>query len=186
MKLSLEKTGKFIARGGSCNVYEYGLSHVLKKNFVAKFLGKKYLQKIQSDYKICQQYFFKFVVPTQFFTKNKRLFEVQDFIQGTPLSLYHLKHKKIRLQFLEITENIKKMKGQKIAPIDLIGLGGIKGVFSNILVTKDLQLKIIDTSLIESKTAGNAQILAIPIMWMANKIQNRLINKFLKEIKSNT
>ena len=123
MKFYPEKIGNFIARGGSCFVYLYGKNHVVKKYFLSLFLGESYTKKLKEDYEICKKYFGKLVITTHFFVYKKQPIEIQKFITGKPLRKNCLKNKKVKQQFLEIIQILKVMKGQEIAPIDLIGFG---------------------------------------------------------------
>lgn len=178
------KIWKLIARGWDFTVYHYGKDQVIKYSRLSLLFWMRHTIKLTHDYTICKRYLKKYIVETNIIWWDSQYIELQNYIKWTPLHIQHSAHKKITTQIKDILEHINHMQKDWYAPIDLIGIPWLFGKsFANILVDQDFNLKIIDATLLESKSTWILWYMLEPIMWLAIKIQHNKLMKLMKLMK---
>ncbi len=178
------KIGRKIAKGGDRKVYMYGSDKVVKISTLTFFLGKKLRKKLVYDYAICKKYLPNFVVDTVDVTPSgtNGYIEIQDFIKGEMLTKRHLKDSRVREQFKGLLVGMRQMTKAGYPEMDLMGNRGIfVSRLSNILVDQQGSLRIIDTTLLESKSVGPWGYLFEVFLPLAKVRQKYLIYKFLEK-----
>ena len=146
------KIGRLIAWGGEHFVYEYDADRVIKFSTLYFFLGSKAKEKATQDYNTCKDFFGKYLLETEiaFSSNNKYIVHIQPKIAGHFLTKKDLEQEYIQKQFKEIVNDYHSMIKTKNAEIDLIGRAGVfGGCLSNIFVTSNNELFIIDATLME-------------------------------------
>jgi hypothetical protein len=175
-QIDKSKIWKTIARWWDCIVKIYGKDEVIKISTLSRFLWQSHSIKLIRDYKICNKYIKKYIIETAYTQMNKKHVEVQKFIQWEKLQKKHFENLLIQKQFQEITDGMKSMKLQNLAPIDLIWFHGVlKLCFDNIIVDEDFKLCIIDVALLESKSLWKKWYLFYPFMILARWVQKGMI-----------
>jgi hypothetical protein len=146
------KIGRVIAWGGEHFVYEYDTDSVIKFSTLYFFLGSKAKEKATQDYDTCKKFFGKYLLETEitFSSNKKHIVHIQSKIVGHFLTKKDLEHEYIQKQFKEIVNGYHSMIKTKNTEIDLIGRAGVfRGCLSNIFVTPNNELFIIDATLME-------------------------------------
>ncbi|MDA1317328.1 MAG: hypothetical protein O3B87_04895, partial [bacterium] len=123
-----------------------------------------------------------FIVDVSYVDDSRQHIEIQEYIMGEKFSTKHLNNLNICNQFIKIKRNLQRMRKDGINQIDLIGIDGAFGnYFGNIIVDQEQKLKIIDATLLESKSLGFVGYLFSPIMTMGKILQKRILDKYTKE-----
>jgi hypothetical protein len=172
-----------IANKGDQCVFMYGESSVIKFSKLGRIFAKRAQQRYREDYQICCEYFGYFIVPMESVQSpdQKKSAWIQPFITGEPLTKKYLSDSKIRQQFETILIANKKLKKNTNQVLDMIGLNGIiAGNFSNILVDKTQQLKIIDTTLFSYRGMGMYVLLFLLPFELAKNWQQHKINQWMQ------
>ena len=146
------KIGQLIAWGGEHFVYKYDTDRVIKFSTLYFFLGSKAKEKATRDYDTCKEFFGKYLLETEIAISpnNKYIVHIQPKIEGHFLTKKDLEHKYIQKQFKEIVNGYHSMIKTKNTEVDLIGrAGGFRRCLSNIFVTPNNELLIIDATLME-------------------------------------
>lgn len=179
-----KRVGKRIGSGADRIVYQYGEGFVVKFSTFAWIGGKKVIDKYLRDYQVCIQYLGDYIVPTQWIvpTKGRKLIEIQPMIQGQFLHAKHIENPVIREQVAQIYESVRQMQVGGYAPLDLIGRSGLtQKVAENIWVDQNHRLHILDTSLLETKTAGVVGLFLAPFMPLTQYRQKQIFTQWLKK-----
>ncbi len=177
-----EKVGKCIAWSGDHFVYEYDADSVIKFSKIEFVLGHVGREKALRDYEVCKRYFGENVLPTEFlrFPTAPHMAKRQKKISGHSLTSADLKDGGVRTELQKIATAYHRMVSEGVAPLDLIGGHGI--IFerlSNIFVTDDKKLYLIDTTLIEFEVRFLRPLVRL-VCRHAVRRQNRLLREFLK------
>ena len=146
------KIGRLIAWGGEHFVYEYDNDRVIKFSILFFFLGSKAKEKAAQDYDTCKKYFGGYLLETEIAisSNNKHIVQIQHKIVGHYLTKKDLEHEYIQKQFKEIITGYHSMVKTTNTEIDLIGrAGAFRRCLSNIFVTPNNELFIIDATLME-------------------------------------
>lgn len=179
--LLIKNIWKLIAHGGDFTVYYYGKDQVIKYSRLSLLLWEKHRIKLIHDYTICKQYLHSYIVESKVISWHSQYIELQKHINWTTLNTKHLHRAKIISQLKEIFDCIKHMQTLWYAPIDLIGIPWLFGKsFTNILVDEESNLKIIDATLLESKSIWILWYIIQPLLQLAIIIQERKIKNILK------
>ena len=174
------KIGRLIAWGGEHFVYEYDTDSVIKFSILYFFLGSKAIEKATQDYDTCKKYFGKYLLETEIAisSNNKHIVQIQPKIAGHFLTKKDLEHEYIQKQFKEIVNGYHSMIKTTNTEIDLIGRAGVfKGCLSNIFVTPNNELFIIDATLME--VTGFLKPIVFLIRTIITWRQNSTIKFFL-------
>lgn len=145
-----KKIGKCLSWGSDHTVYEYGEGHVIKFSTSDFLLGSR--KKTMDDYATCVSFFGPYILKTDFFVSPRGVFfaSVQPEIEGRYLRATDLKRSVILEQYRELIGAYENMKRSHGSEIDFVGSGGILHTcLSNIFVTQDEKLVVIDSSLLE-------------------------------------
>lgn len=181
--LDKAKIGPRIARGADRKVYMYGSDHVVKISSLSLLFGRSLHDKLVRDYEVCKRYFPEFVIDVQDLTppESRTHIEIQPFIEGDMLQKKHMQNAKVRTQLEEIHMRVELMVKDGYPPIDLVGHHGMFfRQLSNIVVDSNNDLKIIDTTLLEGKSAGVIGALFGIVFPFVRWRQKRLISYFLR------
>lgn len=146
------KIGRLISWGGDHFVYEYDTDSVIKFSTLYFFLGSKAKEKATQDYDTCKKFFGKYLLETEITisSNNKHIVQIQPKIEGHFLTKKYLEHEYIQKQFKEIVNGYHSMIKTGNAEIDLVGRAGVfRRCLSNIFVTPNNELSIIDATLME-------------------------------------
>jgi len=166
----------FIAYWWDFKVYHYGDNQVIKYSRISLILGSAHRQKLTHDYETCKKYLQDYIVDVVVMN-NYQYTETQDYIDGEQLLLHDLDDPEIRDQFSDIVDKVKNMEDDGYAPIDLIGVGGLRKIyFSNIIVDSHKKLRIIDATLLECISLGWRAWICRPLLRCAVKIQHNHIS----------
>jgi hypothetical protein len=142
-----DKIGKCISWGSDHTVYDYDKDKVIKFSFVDFLINSH--NKTLDDYATCKRFFGDYLLDTTFAqSENRKFFAgIQEKILGHYLSREDFINEEVKKQFKEIMDACKRMTIEGYGEIDLLGSGGIfRSKLSNIFVTSNNQLKIIDSS----------------------------------------
>ncbi|HAE36239.1 TPA: hypothetical protein DCX66_04075 [Candidatus Nomurabacteria bacterium] len=182
------KIGELISWGGEHFVYNYGEDKVIKFSSLFYIIGKdKALLKLEKDYKICQEFFGGYILQTEaMVSPNKKYFvQVQPKINGRFLYSKDLENEEIRKQFIEIIDSYNKMIKSGDPEVDLIGRGGVLNpCLSNIFVTDNNKLKIIDATLLSVEGFTFLRLYIFLLRKIVIYIQNRTIKLFINKINN--
>ncbi|MDO8660138.1 MAG: hypothetical protein Q7K54_06125 [Candidatus Parcubacteria bacterium] len=151
------KIGKLFAFGGEHLVYEYDTDFVIKFSFLYFILGQKAREKAEKDYATCGKFFGKYILETEIaISPNKKhIVHIQPKIKGHFLVKKDLQKDIVRQQFIEIVDGYYSMTKAGNAEVDFIGRAGIfNRCLSNIFVTENNELFIIDATLLDVNTKG--------------------------------
>lgn len=180
------KIRKLISWGGEHFVYNYGTDQVIKFSSLYFLLGlRKAKLKATEDYKICQEFFGQYILETKLVLSpcGKCLAHIQPKIAGHFLELKDLEEESIRKQFKEIMQDYNAMIKAGKKEIDFIGrMGLLKKQLSNIFVTQENKLKIIDATLL---SADGVIVLRLYVRFLRKivlAIQNRTLKAFFQKI----
>lgn len=141
-----------IAWGTDHFVYDYGPDQVIKFSIFDFLLGKDAPSKLQREYAVGKKFFGQYLLdsPIVFSANGRRIAVIQKKITGRYLTKSDLDRPAIKKQFEEIARGFYTMMQEGYKAIDLVGRGGVfSPVLSNILVTKNDKLVIIDTTLLD-------------------------------------
>ena len=144
--------GTLISRGRDHFVYNYGSESVIKFSIIDYINGDH--TKALEDYALCQTYFGKYLLSTEFTlsTNGKYLGKIQPKIIGRYLWKKDIEDPALRTQFEEINTGYQAMMQDGKPVIDFIGQPGlVRQCMSNIFVTPDKRLLIIDATLVGQK-----------------------------------
>ena len=175
------KIGRLIAWGGEHFVYEYDTDSVIKFSILYFFLGSKAKEKATQDYDTCKKYFGKYLLETEIAisSNNKHIVQIQPKIVGHFLTKKDLEHEYIQRQFKEIVNRYHSMIKTTNTEIDLIGrAGAFRRCLSNIFVTPNNELFIIDATLME--VTGFLKPIVFLIRTFITWRQNSTIKFFLR------
>lgn len=175
------KIGRCISWGGDHFVYEYDKNKVIKFSVIEFIYGKDGQARSMHDYSIAKKFFGKYLLETNFVKSqsDKYVASIQDKVIGHYLSKKDLIDDRIRQQFQEIMNCYDLLIRHNHPMIDLIGRGGaFRNFMSNIFVTADKSLVIIDATLLEFNGSGIFKPIFNLICWYANIRQNYLIKNF--------
>lgn len=112
--------------------------------------------------------------------KNRKFIVIRKYIQGKPFNFKNEYNEKIKYQIEEIIRINKNMIRDGYVSIDLTGINGLfNSKLNNILIDKDDELKIIDTTLMEGKSILPFGIFVEIISFFVKIKQNYLFKKFL-------
>jgi len=176
------KIGRLIAWGSEHFVYEYDSNSVIKFSILYFFLGSRAKEKATQDYDICKKFFGKYLLETEIAisSNNKHIVHIQPKIVGHFLTKKDLEHEYIQKQFKEIVNGYHSMIKTENTEIDLIGRGGVfKRCLSNIFVTPNNELLIVDATLME--VTGFLKPIVFLIRTFITWRQNSTIKFFLSE-----
>jgi hypothetical protein len=176
------KIGSLIAWGGDHFVYKYGLDKVIKFSIIEFLMGKDGRVKLEKDYLASKKYFGKYILETEFkiSSNNKFIGAIQPKVTGKYLYKEDLSDPVILGQFKEIMAAYYGLIAAGNEQIDLVGNGGIfKDCLSNIFVTPNKELVIIDTTLLEFKGIGIFYIVFYFILHLAIWRNNMVIKNFM-------
>jgi hypothetical protein len=170
-----------IATGGDRNVYRYGEDQVLKISTLSFLTQNRLHAKLLRDYQISKSYLPDYIVDTKDATPDSGGHaEIQPYIEGPSLHKKHCADPLIRSQLQTISDTIDRMVAQGLPMLDLVGNAGMfRSTLSNIIVDKHNRLRIIDSTLLEGKSApplGYVLELFLPVI---RARQRYLVNKFL-------
>lgn len=179
------KIGKFIGWGGEHFVFAYGDSQVIKFSLHVFISGKSAVDKMIEDYRIGKKYFDSYVLDTEIlpYKNGRKCVEIQPKIICRCLTKKDLDDDLIKQQFNDIIERYQLMNRELKVVFDLFGREGLLNPFknkemSNILVTPEAKLILIDFSIMELK---KVKLRELPI-WLfiewAKKRQEKLLQRF--------
>jgi hypothetical protein len=177
-----DKIGKLISWAGDHRVYEYGNDQVIKFSLIERLMGQYGWAKVERDCTICKKFFGKFILETEFvMSRNgKQTAAIQAKIIGQFLVKKDLDNKIIASQFREIIDGYDLLVKAGNAKIDFIGRGGVfKRCMSNIFVTPENRLVIIDATLIECENTGIFKPIFLLVFTLATWLNNYTIKKFI-------
>lgn len=175
------KIGKLFAAGGEHLVYAYENDKVIKFSLLYLLLGKIAYDKAKKDRMLCEKYFGNFYLPTELaISKNKKhIVHIQPKIVGMPLVKKHLLDKEVFEKFKKLVECNKRLENDEGVSVDLLGRGGVfKNSLSNIFLTEDKGLFIIDATLL----SFGGVLRFIPksfvtlLLWRQNKVIGYFLN----------
>jgi len=177
-------TGRF---SGDHSVYEYDSDKVIKFSKIDFFLGfQNALRKTIADQEACAQFFGEYVVPTQIVVspEGRRVALIQPLIQGRSFAKEDLREADIRRQFIDVMERYQTMISSGATRIDLVGHEGLlNGRFGNMFITPERRLLIFDTTSVDFARSLLGKILMYPLVMLFLWIQNRMIEKYKKEVR---
>ncbi|MBU1084809.1 MAG: hypothetical protein ABIH48_01380 [Candidatus Falkowbacteria bacterium] len=185
------KIGKFIGWGGEHLVFAYGANSVIKFSLHVWLSDQSAVEKLKKDYELGQKYFGQYILPTDILTwKNSRkAVEIQEKIECRFLAKQDLSSQGgqatplIKKQFDDIMQRYQKMEQETGLLFDLFGREGLLSLrpnkISNILVTPDGKIILIDFTILELKPLIREIPLWLIVQW-AKRRQGRLLKKFLK------
>jgi hypothetical protein len=178
------RIGKCIAWGGEHIVFMYGESQVLKFSLFDFFIGKaSAIRKAKYDLEVCTEVFGEFLVPTRILRsfRGGRIAKMQPFVHGRPLRLSDLKDAKVAHQFRELLSRHKELLDVRREEIDFMGgRGALTGVLTNIFLTNEGSVRIIDALLI---SAPGALFWNVPLRLLRSLItlrQSAIIRRYLE------
>ncbi len=174
------KIGKIIGWGGEHIVREYGDDQVIKFSGLYLCLGSMAEEKALKDKAVCKQFFGKYILDTELAISagGTYLVQIQPKIVGHFLCKQDLEDPNVLEQFKEIAQGYRTLTDSTGAVIDLLGRGGVfNKCLSNIFVTPEKKLFIIDATLLEIK--GFLKPIGFVIGKFAKWRQERLIKFFL-------
>ena len=177
-----KKIGKLISAGSEHVVFEYGDDSVIKFSIVNILIGvdKGYI-RATNELSLCKQYFGDYILDTEILlSKNHRfVVEIQPKIEKRYLTIKDMQNPLIRAQFKDIIQRYTKLVTKENIEIDLTGQAGLfKQRLSNIFITNDNELKIIDTTLLNVSSPFWLRMFLTIIKSIVLPIQKRRINKF--------
>lgn len=179
------KIGRLIAWGGEHFVYNYDIDKVIKFSSLYFFLGSKAKEKATRDYEVCKQFFGTYLLHTEcaISANKKYIVHIQPKIQGRFLVVTDLENIIIKQQFKEILNGYYSMIQNGHAEVDFIGRGGVfRKCLSNIFVTNDNNLVIIDATLLEVNESSLLQPIVFILRKIVLLIQNATIKMFLQKL----
>lgn len=179
-KYDEKKIGKKIARGFDRIVYMYGDNEVIKFSTLTSVLGEKMHRKMVRDYEICKKIFGNYILETIDVTdKEGSHVEIQKYVLGVPFSSTHLKNPELYTQLKEIYHFNNTLIEKGYPQVDLIGHGSLRHFcLSNVLVSEDAKLVIIDATLIESRSLGIVGVLGLPVVFFIHLYQTIIFYYF--------
>ncbi len=173
-----------VAHGWDFTVYRYGKEQVIKYSRLSLLLGIRHRNKMIYDYTICKKYLKKYIIDSTVLPWNSQYIELQPYITWSTFETKHLHHNKISKQLKDIIKRVHHMQQDWHPPIDLIGIPWLfSKCLANILVDKNHNLKIIDATLLESKSVWWLWYLFQPIIWIATMIQQHNLKIMMKKLK---
>ena len=181
------KIGKLISWGGDHTVFEYGENQVIKFSLIDWMMGKHGRARLERDYQICKSFLGDYVLNTEFAfsPKGKSTVAIQPKVTGKYLFKEALNDSDIRRQFKEILTARERLVAAGNDPVDLVGRGGVlQSCFSNIFVTPEKRLVIIDATLIEFRGTGVFYPILILVRQGALWRNNLLIKRFTEYLNS--
>ena len=147
-----DKIGQCISWGSDHTVYDYDKDKVIKFSLVDFLINSH--NKTLDDYATCKRFFGDYLLDTTFArSENHKFFAgIQEKIFGHYLSKEDFINESVKTQFKEISKAYFSMINEGCGEIDLIGSGGVFcSRLSNIFVTSNNQLHIIDSSILKLK-----------------------------------
>jgi len=195
MSFAKEKVGKLIKIGGEHLVYNYAENQVLKyPNILARILfnQQQLANKKASDLQLAQKYFSHLVLITEYFRTTGGKYSyclIQPKIKVRYLKIADLENPLIRKQFLEIIEINDLIKVKEKLSFDFLGawrliLDGLanNNTISNLMVTDQEKIIIVDTVFLEYQGCQWSKILHLISYW-AEKRQQKFLKKFINYAK---
>ncbi|MDP3900100.1 MAG: hypothetical protein Q8Q23_03415 [bacterium] len=180
------KIGKFIGWGGEHLVFAYGDSQVIKFSLHVFISGKSAVDKIIEDYHIGKKYFDSYILDTAIlpYKNGRRCAEIQSKITCRFLTKKDLNRTLIKKQFDDIMERYQRMNKELKITFDLFGREGLLHPFknkamSNILVTPEAKLVLIDFSIMKLKKVKLREIPIWLLIEWARRRQEKLLNHFI-------
>lgn len=182
-EINKKDIGSKIARGGDSIVYHYGKDNVIKfSKLFTRLIGKRVDEKLKEDYATCRKYLPDYVLEETFVESEKETdhIVIQLFIDGDMFGEKHAKNPELRAQLEEIVVGMKKLEADGFPHIDLVGNRGILSpLLSNIIVSKEGKLYIVDAVLMESLSMGFWGYVFFPFLEIVKARQRYLLKKFL-------
>ncbi len=176
--------GALIARGWDFTVYHYRDGQVIKYSRLSLLLWIAHRTKMLYDYAICRKYLQDYIVESTVLSWSSQYIELQPYIIWSTFETKHLHHHKIVKQLKDIIKCVHQMQQDWYPPIDLIGVPWLFGkCLANILVDQDHNLRIIDATLLESKSVWWLWYLFQPMIWLATLIQQHNLKTIMKKLK---
>ncbi len=172
-----------IARGWDFTVYHYKNDQVIKYSRLSLLLWTVHRNKMLYDYAICKKYLQNYIVESTVLSWSSQYIELQPYIVWSIFHIKHLRHKKIITQLKDIIKRVHQMQKDWYPPIDLIWVPWLFGkCLANILIDEHHNLKIIDATLLESKSVWRLWCLFEPIIWIAIVIQQYNLKTIMKKL----
>ena len=152
-----KKIGKLIAWGSEHIVYEYGADQVLKYSILHYLIGTKALARAEQEIATCKKYLAEYVLDTEIgvSSNGRHIAHIQPKLTGKPLMLRDLQNAKIREAFKDLMKRYEELVHAEGVHVDLMGSDGVlSGGLTNIFVTKENELRIIDATLLDARGIG--------------------------------
>lgn len=177
------KIGRCIAWIGDHFVYEYGPDQVIKFSKLDWFVDpERAARKGTHDYEICKRHFGDYILDTEIArsANGGRIAKIQRKIVGRPLRVSDLRTARVCEQFADILARYDNFDADQEGLIDLIGQKGLwRGGLSNIFVTPDHRLVIIDATLFgEDRFAAFLRPLMYILLPLGRLLQAYRLQKF--------
>ena len=176
-----KKIGKLIALGSEHIVYEYGSDKVLKYSILHYIIGSKALARAEREIVICKKYLGEFLLDTEIgvSSNGRHVAHIQPKIIGRPLMVHDLVNEKVTAEFKELMSRYETLVQAEGVHIDLMGSDGVlSGGLTNIFITKENNLRIIDATLLDARGIGIAapffHALGEFVVWR----QSQIVRKF--------
>jgi hypothetical protein len=174
--------GKKLAHGGDHTVYDYGENEVIKFSLLFRLLGSGALEKAIRDVETCCRFFGDYMLETQVATSlnSTQVAYIQPKIVGRPLAAFDLRNTNAMKQFREIVYAHRTMRRATDTEIDLVGAEGfVRGCLSNVFVTKNGMLRIIDATVMD--VGGYLWPAMLLVRSVVTWRQEAIIDSLLKE-----
>ncbi len=149
-----KKIGKMLSLLSEHTVYEYGTDEVIKFSKFDIAIGReKARQAYIKDYEIGRRFFGTYFLETRVVTSpdGKRVAIIQPKVSGHFLGMKDMERESVRRQFAEIEAGYHALVKAGNPEVEFIGSqGALHRRFSNILVTADDRLIIIDATVMDT------------------------------------
>ena len=191
---NFKKIGKFLGSGGEHLVFAYGADNVIKFSMHVWITGRSVVRNILADHKLALKYFEPYYVAPELhvWDAERKMVEIQPRVHGRHLHKKDLVRPKIREQLRDIVERHDRMHEAEGRPFDFFGFHGIVGLrdsshLSNILITPDDSLKIVDFSTMHRKPSyWHDWLIWFFIRWARDRQAHLLKKHWLPHLFSHT
>jgi len=177
-----KKVGKLISAGSEHIIFEYENDKVIKYSIVNFLIGiNKGFNRANDEHNLCKKYFGDYILETEIFvSKNHRLVvEIQPKIKQRYLTINDMKKPSIKVQFMDIIKRYNQLVKKENVEFDLTGQAGLfKQRLSNIFITDNNKLKIIDATLLNVSKPFWLRMFLVIMRLIVLPIQKRRINSF--------
>jgi hypothetical protein len=180
-----KKNGRLISAGSEHIVFEYGDDKVIKFSIVNFLIGRNNgFNRATHELHLCKKYFGDYILETEVLLSKNRSFtvEVQPKINQRYLTINDMQNPSIRAQFMDLIHKYNELVSKEKIELDLTGQAGLfKQRLSNIFITDNGELKIIDATLLNVARPFWLKIFLMIIRSIVLPIQKRRISRFINE-----